>query len=99
MGTIKDFFSKQTKQKETENPSMPKIKKELIEEVENQQEQETSGSLAAERGVLLFHDTEGTLRFEQIGEVSLENITYYLRYLEEIEKNLWKEKTGARTNA
>ena len=52
-----------------------------------------------EKGILIFHDDKGDLRFKQIGEVSIENITYYRRYLDQLEKGLWEQRIGGIENA
>ena len=77
---------------------MEETKDSLMQATTNEEVQAQEG-LSVEKGILLFHDSEGNLRFNQINEVSLENITYYLRYLERIEAALWEEKMGGAQNA
>lgn len=77
---------------------MEETKDSLIQSTTNEEVQ-AQERLSVEKGILLFHDSEGNLRFNQINEVSLENVTYYLRYLERIEAALWEEKMGGAQNA
>ena len=77
---------------------MEEAKDSLMQSTTNEEVQAQEG-LSVGKGILLFHDSEGNLRFNQINEVSLENVTYYLRYLERIEAALWEEKMGGAQNA
>ena len=102
MGLFKDIWKKPA---ETENntnkgalATMPEPKEDLLNETfvaQTNEEPET----VVEKGILIFHDDKGDLRYKQIGEVSIENITYYRRYLDQLEKGLWEQRIGGIENA
>lgn len=68
---------------------------EELPEVEGPEETQST----VNRGIFIFHDQDGTMSHEIFGAVSLENMTYYNRYLSEIEDGLWKKKLAGEENA
>lgn len=45
-----------------------------------------------DKGVLIFQLEDGSTSHSMIGEVSLENMTYFSRYLSLIEEKHWEER-------
>lgn len=97
MGLFKDIWKKPAETETNTNKgafeTMPEPKEDLLNQTfvaQTNDEPET----VVEKGILIFHDDKGDLRFKQIGEVSIENITYYRRYLDQLEKGLWEQRIG-----
>lgn len=67
----------------------------VFEEVEEKEKEE----LSMDNGVLVFKDSNGDMRYQYVGDVSLENMTYYSRYLSELEKSLWAKQLAGELNA
>lgn len=61
----------------------------IVDETETAEEEGTQ----IDKGIVIFHKEDGTVQYQLIGQVTLENITYYRRFLDEIEKGFWNEKT------
>ena len=109
MGILKDWFNKLMKENE-ENISIG-LKNLLIEnELEGEQNmptkeeltqtpENTGEGISVERGVVVFHDESGSLRYQQIGKVSLEDLTFYRRYLDLLEESFWKTEMAGGQNA
>lgn len=68
---------------------------EELPEVDGPEETQSTVS----RGIFIFHDQDGSMSHEIFGSVSLENMTYYNRYLSEIESGLWKNKLAGEKDA
>lgn len=67
------------------------VPEEEIVEVEGS-EQNAEGN-QVEKGVVVFQKQDGTLAYQFIGEnVTLENLTYYTRFLKTIEEAFWNEQ-------
>lgn len=66
---------------------------------ESEDQEEKAPAVSLERGLVIFQDSEGSLRHQHIGDLSLENITYYSRYLKEIEEKLWAQEMTGEKNA
>jgi len=107
MGKLKDWFNKPMKENE-ENMSIGL--KAILTEEESEGEQNmpmkealsqetTEGNISVERGVVVFHDEAGSLRYQQIGKVSLEDLTFYRRYLDLLEESFWKTEMAGGQNA
>lgn len=102
---ILDKFKKTNKKGDLKNMNKEELTQEAefteveekVEEVNQEETPKTETSV--EKGVLVFQDEDNVLRYQLIGEVSLENITYYLRYLEELEKKLWIDQMAGENNA
>lgn len=68
--------------------------KELIEQeemVEQDSIVEQEDKLTIDKGVMVFHDSNGDLRHQAIGEFNLENLTYYAAYINRLSDKLWDE--------
>lgn len=59
--------------------------------------EETSAQPKIEKGVLVFQLEDGSTAYQLIGDVTLENLTYYTRYLKHIESDLWDNYLGKET--
>lgn len=45
--------------------------------------------LGLKAGVLVFETVDGALRYQPIGELTTQRLTYLLRYMQKVEDNLW----------
>jgi len=70
-----------------------------FEEIPEQEQQQEEEGSTVQKGIFIFHDKEGSMHYEFFGSVSLENITYYNRYLSEVEAGLWKNKLAGEQDA
>ena len=59
--------------------------------------EETNAQPKIEKGVLVFQLEDGSTAYQLIGDVTLENLTYYTRYLKHIESDLWDNYLGKDT--
>lgn len=74
-----------------ENSQEVIVPEEEIVEVEETQEKDEVAEV--EKGVVVFQKTDGTLAYQFIGQsVTLENLTYYTRFLKTIEESFWNEQ-------
>lgn len=63
------------------------------EVVEVQASEDTAEGNQVEKGIVVFQKQDGTLAYQFIGEnVTLENLTYYTRFLKTIEEAFWNEQ-------
>lgn len=58
-----------------------------FKEVEATEDKEVE---SVNKGVLLFHTDSGTVGYQVIGDVTLENMVYYNSYLNRITDETWK---------
>lgn len=70
---------------------------ELNETEELTETEETNAQPKIEKGVLVFQLEDGSTAYQLIGDVTLENLTYYTRYLKLIESDLWDNYLGKDT--
>lgn len=70
---------------------------ELNETEELTKTEETGTQPKIEKGVLVFQLEDGSTAYQLIGDVTLENLTYYTRYLKHIESDLWDNYLGKNT--
>ena len=94
MGLFKQMTNKQPKEIEggvevLEEQEMQQPTVEEQGQADPQQNQEQG--IKVEKGILLFHDSNGDLRHQTINGYTLENITYYNAYLNKLTEKLWKE--------
>lgn len=82
-------------------PTKENFKNEVNEEiivpeeeiVEVEESEDTAEGNQVEKGVVVFQKQDGTLAYQFIGEnVTLENLTYYTRFLKTIEEAFWNEQ-------
>lgn len=82
-------------------PTKENFKNEVNEEiivpeegiVEVEASEDTAEGNQVEKGVVVFQKQDGTLAYQFIGEnVTLENLTYYTRFLKTIEEAFWNEQ-------
>lgn len=82
-------------------PTKENFKNEVNEEiivpeeevVEVQASEDTAEGNQVEKGIVVFQKQDGTLAYQFIGEnVTLENLTYYTRFLKTIEEAFWNEQ-------
>lgn len=82
-------------------PTKENFKNEVNEEiivpeeeiVEVEASEDTDEGNQAEKGIVVFQKQDGTLAYQFIGEnVTLENLTYYTRFLKTIEEAFWNEQ-------
>lgn len=85
---MKKFWSKTEK----ENKKIETEKEETIMNEEQANVTPEMPQVEVEKGIILFHDKVGALHHQTLGEVSLENLAYYKRYLDQIESRMWDEK-------
>lgn len=58
--------------------------------VEVEASEDTDEGNQVEKGIVVFQKQDGTLAYQFIGEnVTLENLTYYTRFLKLIEEEFW----------
>lgn len=62
---------------------------EEIEETTEKVEQEAAAEGVVDRGIVLYHNADGALSFKSIGQVNLQDMSYYKRYLDNLEQNEW----------
>lgn len=63
------------------------------EVVEVQASEDTAEGNQVEKGIVVFQKQDGTLAYQFIGEnVTLENLTYYTRFLKTIEEAFWNQQ-------
>ena len=61
--------------------------------VEVEASEDTAEGNQVEKGIVVFQKQDGTLAYQFIGEnVTLENLTYYTRFLKTIEEAFWNEQ-------
>ena len=61
--------------------------------VEVEASEDTDEGNQVEKGIVVFQKQDGTLAYQFIGEnVTLENLTYYTRFLKTIEEEFWNEQ-------
>lgn len=79
-------------------PTKENFKNEVNEEiiipeeeiVEVEASEDTDEGNQVEKGIVVFQKQDGTLAYQFIGEnVTLENLTYYTRFLKLIEEEFW----------
>ena len=82
-------------------PTKENFKNEVNEEiivpgeeiVEVEASEDTAEGNQVEKGIVVFQKQDGTLAYQFIGEnVTLENLTYYTRFLKTIEEAFWNEQ-------
>lgn len=82
-------------------PTKENFKNEVNEEiivpeeeiVEVEESEDTAEGNQVEKGIVVFQKQDGTLAYQFIGEnVTLENLTYYTRFLKTIEEAFWNEQ-------
>lgn len=82
-------------------PTKENFKNEVNEEiiipeeeiVEVEASEDTDEGNQVEKGIVVFQKQDGTLAYQFIGEnVTLENLTYYTRFLKTIEEAFWNEQ-------
>lgn len=82
-------------------PTKENFKNEVNEEiivpeeeiVEIEASEDTAEGNQVEKGIVVFQKQDGTLAYQFIGEnVTLENLTYYTRFLKTIEEAFWNEQ-------
>lgn len=82
-------------------PTKENLKNEVNEEiivpeeeiVEVEASEDTAEGNQVEKGIVVFQKQDGTLAYQFIGEnVTLENLTYYTRFLKTIEEAFWNEQ-------
>ena len=82
-------------------PTKENFKNEVNEEiivpeeeiVEVKESEDTAEGNQVEKGIVVFQKQDGTLAYQFIGEnVTLENLTYYTRFLKTIEEAFWNEQ-------
>lgn len=68
------------------------LHEEVAETVEAEFEDiQEENNIQIPKGIVIYHSENGAVSYQTIGELTLENITYYRRYLDVIEKALWEE--------
>lgn len=94
MGLFKQMINKQPKEIEggVEVLEEQEMQQPIVEEQgqPDPQQNEEQG-IKVEKGILLFHDSNGDLRHQTINGYTLENITYYNTYLNKLTEQLWEE--------
>ena len=65
------------------------VEAEFEEVKEEETETPETDKKTIERGIVIFHDQDGSLSFNILGQLTLQDISYYKRYLDKIEQEQW----------